>query len=200
MTQSDEPQDLARGRQDPEADDAERRDQPDDRDEDDADDRQSGGELAVDDVVAVDRLGEEAGQRPAGPLAVHRVEREGDPEQRRDDPEEPRDRRQRDLVGDVGGVPEQRDEDRRRAAVRLGRGSDRVRDEVERDGGDEAQDEEQDDEARGQQVVRELLPGDDHPAGPGDGPLGSLRCRRGGGGQWTAPVVSPPVLRATACR
>ena len=47
------------------------------RDQDDADDREAGGELAVDDVVAVDGLGEEARQRALRALAVDRVEGEG---------------------------------------------------------------------------------------------------------------------------
>ena len=45
-------------------------------------------ELAVDDLVAVDRLGDQAGQRALGALAVDRVEAEGDPEQRAEDAEE----------------------------------------------------------------------------------------------------------------
>ena len=48
----------------------------DDRRQHEPDDRQAGRELAVDDVVAVDRLGEQARQRPLGALAVDRIEGE----------------------------------------------------------------------------------------------------------------------------
>ena len=77
-------------RDEPEAEHAERRDDPDDRDQDEADDRQTGRELAVDHVVAVDRLRQQARQRPLGPLAIDRVERERQPEERRDVREESR--------------------------------------------------------------------------------------------------------------
>ena len=72
-----------RRRDDPEPDDPERRDHRDDDDEDERDDREAGRELAVDHVVAVDRLGQQPRQRPLGPLAVDRVEREREAEQRR---------------------------------------------------------------------------------------------------------------------
>ena len=45
-------------------------------------------ELAVDDVVAIDRLGEQARQRPLGSFAVDRVEGKGQTEQRRDQADE----------------------------------------------------------------------------------------------------------------
>ena len=48
-----------------------------------ADDREPGRELAVDHVVAVDRLRQQPRQRALGPLAVDRVEREREAEQRR---------------------------------------------------------------------------------------------------------------------
>ena len=66
----------------------ERRDDASTTDEHERDDRQPGGELAVDHVVAVDRLRQEPRQRALGPLAVDRVEGEGEPEQRRDEAEE----------------------------------------------------------------------------------------------------------------
>ena len=68
----DEPDDLLGARHDAQPEDPEPGDDHDDREQDQADDRQAGGELAVDDVVAVDRLGEQPRQRPLGALAVDR--------------------------------------------------------------------------------------------------------------------------------
>ena len=80
----DDPEELDSRRDESEAEHAERRDDPDDRDQHEADDRQAGRELAVDHVVAVDRLGQQARQRSLGPLAVDGVEGERQPEERRD--------------------------------------------------------------------------------------------------------------------
>ena len=166
----DEAQDLGRGRHDAEADEPERRDDPDDRDEDQADDREAGRELAVDDVIAVDRLGQQARQRPLGALTVDGVEREGEAEQRGDVGEEARDRRQREAVADLGREPEQVQEDRGCLAGSLGGIADRSGGEVQRDRGGQPQHGDEDEEAGRQQVIAELLRGDDHPAGPRDRP------------------------------
>ena len=72
-------------RHDAEAEHPEAGDERDDRHQDESDDRHPGRELAVDDVVAVDRLGQEARQGPLRSLAVDGVEREREAEQRRDD-------------------------------------------------------------------------------------------------------------------
>ena len=72
-----------------------------------------GDELAVDHVVAVDRLRQEARQRALGSLAVDGVEREGEAEERRDDPDERIDAQD----GDVARAErEEGQEDRGRAA------------------------------------------------------------------------------------
>ena len=57
-------------------------------DQRDGDDRQAGRELAVDDVVAMDRLREQAREGALVALAVDGVEREPDAEQRRGDRDE----------------------------------------------------------------------------------------------------------------
>ena len=51
---------------------------------------QPGDELAVDHVVAVDGLGQQARQRPLRPLAVDGVEAEGDAQQRAEEADERR--------------------------------------------------------------------------------------------------------------
>ena len=89
-------------RHDAEADEAERGDRADHGDQHEPDDREAGHELAVHDVVAVDRLRQEPRQRPLRALAVDRVERERQPEQRRDVGQEPGHRRQGELAADVG--------------------------------------------------------------------------------------------------
>ena len=78
----DQPRDIFRGRDDAELDDADGADQEHDHREDQADDREAGDELAVDHVIAVDGLGQQARQGRLGPLAVDRVETEGNAQQR----------------------------------------------------------------------------------------------------------------------
>ena len=73
-------------------------DEPDDRQQDEPDDGHAGRELAVDHVIAIDRLGQQAGQRPLGALAVDGVEGERQAEQRRDDPDERVDAQERRSV------------------------------------------------------------------------------------------------------
>ncbi len=63
-----------------------------------ADDRQPGYELAVDDVVAMDRLGDQPGQSAPRPLTADRVERVSDPEHREQERHD-LDERERDRVG-----------------------------------------------------------------------------------------------------
>ncbi len=93
--------------------------------QDDPDDRHPGRELAVDDVIAVDRLGEQSRQRPLGSLAVDGVEGEGDPEQRRHHPDECVD--PEDVEIGVGRAKaEQRQEDRRRPARLRGEFADAI--------------------------------------------------------------------------
>ncbi len=88
----DEAQHLGPGRDDAQPQEAEAGDHHHHRHEDDRDRDQGGAELAVDDRVAMDGLGHQAGERALGPLAVHRVEREGDPQQRRGEADEGGDR------------------------------------------------------------------------------------------------------------
>ena len=97
-------------RDDPEPEDAEAGDDPDDRHQHDPDDRQTGRELAVDHVVAIDRLGQEAWQRPLGAFAVDGIEREGQAEQRRHDGDERVDAQERVVLRTDR---EQREEDGR---------------------------------------------------------------------------------------
>ena len=161
-------------RDDPEPDDAERGDQGDDRDEHEPDHGHAGGELAVDDVVAIDRLGEQARQRALGSLAVDRVEGEGQAEQRRHQADEDVDPQDADI-GRADGEQEQ--EDGRRAGHLGRRRLDLVGREVERDRGGQAEHDQQDEEADAQQVVAELLGRDHPPARVGnaqDGALGGL--------------------------
>ena len=141
---------------------------PGPHDDDHRDDGETGRELAVDDVVAVDRLRQEPRQRAVRPLAVDRVERERETEQRPDERQEPDHGRQRDLVVDRRCQPEQRDEERGEAGGSGRRVTDLAADEVERDGRSHGHDDREDQEPRRQDVVAELLRGDDHPAGARD--------------------------------
>ena len=157
-----------------------------------------GRELAVDDVVAVDRLGEEARQRALGPLAVDRVEGEGEPEQRRDDGDErvdPEDRRcpadptvnsARKMAGD--------------AARLRGERADPVGREVQRDRGGEAEHDQQDDEPDAQEVVPELLGGDDPPARMRDARSArrSRRRRRAAASSGAVAALMPASVRPRA--
>ena len=67
-----------------------------------------GGELAVDDIVAIDRLGEQARQGALGSLAVDRVEGKGQTEQRRHQADEDVDPQDADI-GRADGEQEQED-------------------------------------------------------------------------------------------
>ena len=79
---------------DPQPDDPETRDDGGDRHEGHRDDAEPGDELPVDDVVAVDRLGQQTGQRPAGSFAVDGIEAEGDADQRDEEADEAVERRE----------------------------------------------------------------------------------------------------------
>ena len=158
-----EPEHLAGVRHDAEANDAEAGDERDDRGQDEPDDRQPGGELAVDDVVAVDRLGQQARQRPLGALAVDRVEGEGETQQRRHDPDEGEDALALD-VRSTANVNRARKTAGGAARLRCQR-PDLVRREVERDRGRKPEHDQQDDEPDAQQVIAELLGRDHPPAG-----------------------------------
>src|SRR4029079_1627044 len=74
--------DVFRGRNDAELDDANGPDQEHDDREDQADDREASDELAVDHVIAIDGLGQQSGQCRLRPLAVDRVETEGNAQKR----------------------------------------------------------------------------------------------------------------------
>ena len=76
-----------------------RRDEDHERAEHQRDDREPGDELAVDDVVAVDRLGEQPRQRPLGALGVDPVEPERDADERDEQRRERDHRHAADLVG-----------------------------------------------------------------------------------------------------
>ena len=97
------------------------------------------------------------GRVPSARSPLIAVEREGQPEQRRDVGQEPRHRRQRELVADVRREPEQRDEDGLGVGDARRDLADRGRREVQRDGRGQAQHDDEHDEARRQQVVAELL-------------------------------------------
>ena len=149
-------------RHDPEAKHPEARDEADDRDEHQPDDRHARRELAVDDVVAMDRLGQQPRQRALGALAVDRIEGEGQTEQRGDDADECIDTQDRDVLR---AEREQGQEDGGRAA-RLGRhGPDLIGREIERDRGGQSEHDQQHDEPDAQQVIAQLLGGDHAPAG-----------------------------------
>ena len=121
------------------------------------------GELAVDHVVAVDRLRQQARQRALVPLAVDRVEGEAHAEERRDDADERIDPKDVDVLR---REREQREEDGRLAACRLGEPPDRLRREVQRDHRGDPEDDQQDVQPNAEQVVGELLAGDRDPARP----------------------------------
>ena len=95
--------------------------------QDQADDRQPGGELAVDHVVAVDRLGEQPRQRALGALAVDRIEGEGEAEQRRDDRRRTSRRAGSWISSEPSGEQGQEDRRRRRSPAAPRRGSGRRR-------------------------------------------------------------------------
>ena len=133
-----------------------------------------GDELAVDDLVTVDRLGDQPWQRALGALAVDRVEPEGDAEQRTEDAEELVERRH-----PFGRQREQVEEDRRRLRGRVGGVADRPARRVHRRQSGERHEHEQDQEAHRRDVVGELLAGDDPPpaAEAGRGARRPLRRR-----------------------
>ena len=107
------------GRRQPE--EAEAGDHHHHRHEDDRDRDQGGPELAVDHRVAVDGLRDESRERALGPFAVHRIEREGDPEQGRGEADEGGHREVQPEDREVLRTDdEHRDEDRLRAARILG--------------------------------------------------------------------------------
>ena len=78
---------------DAELDHADGADQEHDHREDQADDSQAGNELAIDHVVAVDGLSEQARQSCLRPLAVDRVKSERDAQQRDEERDQRRERR-----------------------------------------------------------------------------------------------------------
>ena len=129
---------------------------------------------------------------PCGPLAVHGVEPERQPEQRRDEAEEPGDARQRDR-SPTSGVNQN-------SAMKIAwppltldaDGADHVGGEVERDRRDQPEQEHQDEEAGRQEVVGELLARDDHPAGPG-----TDRSQRGTAVSRSSSSVAAGVWRVT---
>ena len=82
----------------PESEYPDTRDQQHHGGEHDGDHGQPGDELPIDHVIAVDRLRNESGERSLRPFAVHRIESESDPEQRREEPDEEVERK-RDGVG-----------------------------------------------------------------------------------------------------
>ena len=194
----DDPQQLLRRRHDPEPEDPERRDHRDDDREDERDDREPGRELAVDHVVAVDRLREQPRQRPLGPLAVDRVEREGEAEQRRGEGDERLDRDVDLEDRDVDAELEQGEEQGRLAARLRGEGPELLAREEERDPDREAQDDQQDDEPDREQVVGELLVRDDRPARARDRP-GAGPGRRLLGGVGRTGRRAPARRRRRAC-
>ena len=118
-------------------------------------------ELAVDDLVAMDRLGDQPRERALGPLAVDRVEAERDPEQRAEDAEELEERRDA-----LGRQREQEQEDGRRLGRRVGGVADRPTRRVDRGQPGERHEDEEDHEPDRTDVVGELLAGDDPPAAP----------------------------------
>ena len=126
---------------------------------------EAGGELAVDDVVAVDRLREEARQRALVALAVDGIEGEGDAEQRRGDGDECLDREgDRAEVMPSGPSTNSARKTAGGAARDLRERADSLRREVQRDERGDPEDDQQHVEADAQEVVRELLARDRDPA------------------------------------
>ena len=137
-----------------------------------------GDELAVDDLVAVDRLGHQPRQRALGPLAVDGVEAEGDAEQRPEDAEELVERRHA-----VGRQREQVEEDRRRLRGGVGGVADRPARRVHRRPARRARRAHQDHEAHRADVV-------------GRTPCGRRCATRRGSAGGARVAVTPPSRRS----
>ena len=157
--EDDEAGEVGAGRDQPEAQDAVAGDRGQDRPDREGDGRDTGDELAVDHVVAVDRLGHEAGERALRALAADGVEAQRDAEQRAEEADE--------LVEGrhpVGREREQVEEQRRRPRG-LARGvADVAAGRVDRGQPGERHQRDEDHEADRADVVGQLLGGDDAPA------------------------------------
>ena len=117
-------------------------------------------ELAVDDVVAVDRLGQQARQGSLRALAVDPVEAECDTQQRTEERDERRE--WRDLADLTG---EQDEEDRRLAADVRSHVAQAAGHGVDRGSTGQRQDDRQQQETKAGYLVGEFLRGDDAPSG-----------------------------------
>ena len=172
---ANDPGELLGGGDDPQPHDPERRHEDDEGAEHHRDHGDARGELAVDDVVAVDRLGEQPRQRALAALAVDAVEPERDADQRH----EQRGEGDRGHAADaLRADDEQREEQGGRAGQLRRRVADVGGDEVHRHDRGDRDDDEQDEEPDAAEVVGELL-GRDRPPAAGRRPLGAAgRARR----------------------